>query len=348
MLCRVTDGDPGQRFRWRSDEAVLAGKKYLVNRSVLLTILPPAWKSGMMSGSFAALDNEFALIPELASKAGIEQDSVPRVHRSWVNAPSGGHVSAVLWGTGPPEVIFLHEAGRSARSWDEVALRLGRPSVAIDLPGHGRSDWRRDRHYEPRTLAAAIGEAIGAIAPRAGLAVGSGLGGRTALALTTPRQPVFPPLLALIDTLPGTTEPGHEAVASTERFRSREEGVALLAARHPEWRESALQREADYELAQDPDGSWGWRHHVGHLPVAEGWHFDDVSLWEELIGMASPAFVIHGEHSGRLTPADLRDLERRAPQVQVITIPGVAEDVLASRPAALASRLNELLTPPEV
>ena len=103
--------------------------------------------------------------------------------------------------------------------------------------------------------------------------------------------------------------------------------MALLAARHPEWRESALQREADYELLQDPEGSWAWRHHIGNLSSAEDSRFDDVTLWEELMGLANPAFVIHGAHSGRLTPADLRDLERRARRVKLVTIPGVAEDV---------------------
>jgi len=258
--------------------------------------------------------------------------------------PTGGHVSAVVWGSGPPEVIFLHEAGRSARAWDEVALGLGRPSVAIDLPGHGRSDWRRNGRYEPRALASAIAEAIRSFAPRASLVVGSGLGGRTALALATTPRPALLPRLALIDTLPGTAAGDRAADAGTERFRSRSEAVALLAARHPEWREAALQREADHELRQDPDGSWTWRHHIGNLPGTEGTHFDDVTLWEELAGLANPAFVIHGAHSGRLTSADLRDLERRAPRVQLVTIPGVAEDIVASRPAMLASVLGRLVS----
>jgi pimeloyl-ACP methyl ester carboxylesterase len=295
-----------------------------------------------VSGSSAALDNEFATIPELAARLRTGQDPVPRVHRSWVNVPADGHVSAVVWGTGRPEVVFLHEAGRSARAWDEVALALDRPSVAIDLPGHGRSGWRRSGRYEPRVIADAVAEAIRSLAPRASLVTGSGLGGRTALALTTTPRPAFLPRLALIDTLPGTAEHGQEADAGTERFGDRAEAVTLLAARHPEWRESALQREADYELLQHPDGTWAWRHHIGNLSRAEDSRFDDVTLWEELMGLASPAFVIHGAHSSRLTPADLRDLERRAPRVQLVTIPGVAEDIVASRPAMLASVLSRL------
>ncbi len=297
-----------------------------------------------MSGSSAALDNEFAFVSELAAQAGGAPDSVLRAHRRWVNVPAGGHVSAVAWGTGPAEVIFLHEAGRSARAWDEVALGLGRPSVAIDLPGHGRSDWRRTGRYEPRKLAAAIAEAIRSFAPGAELVVGSGLGGRTALGLVTTPRPAFLRRLALIDTLPGTAESGQEATAGTERFGSRAGAIAVLAARHPDWRESALRREAGYELVQDPGGWWTWRHHIGNLTGAERPRFGDVTLWEELAGLANPAFVIHGEQSSRLSPADLRDLERKTPRVKLITIHGVADDVVASQPAAVASQLDWMVS----
>ncbi|MFF0000097.1 alpha/beta fold hydrolase [Streptomyces avermitilis] len=44
----------------------------------------------------------------------------------------------------PPEdtVVLLHDAGSSARAWDDVLLALDRPAVALDLPGHGRSSRR--------------------------------------------------------------------------------------------------------------------------------------------------------------------------------------------------------------
>jgi pimeloyl-ACP methyl ester carboxylesterase len=309
-----------------------------------------------MAESRAALDNEFAA---LAGPVG----------RCWVNVPAGGQVSGVIWGTGPPEVVFLHEAGRSARAWDEVALALGRPAVAIDLPGHGRSDWRRDGRYEPRKLAGAIAEAIRSFAPRAALVVGSGLGGRTAIALTTTPRPAFLRRLALIDTLPGTAARGQEAVAAAEHFGSRDEAAAALAARHPDWPQAATNREASRELVQDPGGGWVWRHHIGNMttvldpplddvtrplddvtrplddvtrPLDDVTRpLDDVTLWEELAGLENPAFVIHGERSGCLTGTDLLDLGRRAPRVKVITIPGVA-DVVARQPAVLASELNRL------
>jgi esterase len=296
-----------------------------------------------MPESFAALDREFAGVAKSAAAAGLGRDAVPRVHRSSVTGPDGEQVSVVVWGSGPPDVAFVHEAGRSARAWDEVALRLGRPSIAIDLPGHGRSDWRRDGRYAPRKLAGAIAEAMRSLAPQARLVVGSGLGGRAALALITTPRPAFLPRLALIDTLPGTAARGQEAGPGTERFAGRGEAVARLAARHPEWPEAVLSREADCELVQDAGGSWRWRHHPGNLAGAAEPYFDDVTLWEELAGLAKPAFVIHGAHSSRLTAADLLDLEQRTPRVALITIPGAA-DVVASEPGTLAGQLNRLVS----
>ena len=262
------------------------------------------------SEAFTELGDEFALVAETAAEAGIATGSLPRVRRNWVNVPTGGHVSGVFWGDGPPEVVFLHDIGESARAWDAVALAFGHPSVAIDLPGHGRSDWRRDGRYEPGKLAPAVGEAIRSFAPRAQLVVGSGLGGRTALALRR-RQPRLVPRLGLVSA-PDHSWPG------AERFASPAEAVAALAARRPERSDQSLRREVQYELIRDEDGSWAWRHHPGNLAPAG--------------------------HTGGTDEPPSSELGQLAPDVQIITIPGGGADPVATQPAALAAALDQLLT----
>jgi pimeloyl-ACP methyl ester carboxylesterase len=84
-----------------------------------------------------------------------------------------------------------------------------------------------------------------------------------------------------------------------------------------------LRREIAYELLQDQDGSWAWRHHPGSLPAAP------------LGGDAD---------AGPSSAADLARLRERAPGVQVITIPGGGADVVGTQPAALAAAVNQLLT----
>jgi len=303
------------------------------------------------SEEFTELGDEFALVAQTAAEAGSAGGDLPRVRRAWVNVPAGGHVSGVFWGDGQPEVVFLHGIGESARAWDAVALTVGRPSVAIDLPGHGRSDWRRDGRYQPGKLASSVAEAIRSFAPRARLVAASGLGGHTALALHR-RQPRLLPRLALVSTLPGS-EPGPaQRWPGPERFASPAEALAALTVRRPEHSAPSLRREIAYELIQDQDGSWAWRHHPGSLPAAPpdgaagtgDLAAADEARWGELGQLGAAAAVIRGDWDGPLSAADLARLRERAPGVQVITIPGGGGDVVATQPAALAAALNQLLT----
>jgi pimeloyl-ACP methyl ester carboxylesterase len=263
------------------------------------------------SQSFTDLADEFSLLAETASEAGVPGAS-PRVRRGWVNVPTGGHVSAVIWGAGPPEVVLLHDIGQSARVWDPVVLALARPAAAIDLPGHGRSDWRRDGRYEPGRLAAAVGEAIGSFAPKTRLVVGSGLGGLTALAAYR-KQPRRVPAVALVTT-PATAR----LWAGPERFASREEAFAALANQRPGRTPAAVRREILYELIPEPDGAWIWRHHPGNLPA--------------------PDAVPGG------TPGDGRGSGRD--ELAQLPIPVTQLSTPVSQPAALAAALGNLLLAP--
>ena len=107
--------------------------------------------------------------------------------RKFVIADDDRAVSALRWGSGPPELVLLHGGAQNAHTWDTVCLALDRPLVAIDLPGHGHSAHRDDHAYWPRENAAAVEVAIRALAPDARLVVGMSLGGLTALALAGAR-----------------------------------------------------------------------------------------------------------------------------------------------------------------
>jgi pimeloyl-ACP methyl ester carboxylesterase len=301
------------------------------------------------SEEFTELGDEFALVARTAADAGIAGDEVPRVRRGWVNVPAGGHVSGVFWGDGPPELVLLHDSGRSARAWDAVALAFGRSAVAIDLPGHGRSDWRRDGRYEPALLAPAVAEAIRSFAPRARLVAGTGLGGLTALALRR-RHARLLPALALVSALPGTAPGQAWRRSGPERYASRADAVAGLAARRPESSRQALRREVLYELTQDPDGSWAWRHHPGNLPALadQGEPAGADPLWGELAQLDVPVALIRGGQAALPTEADLAAARQRVPRLQVITVPGPGADIAASQPAALAAALDHLVTTSQV
>ena len=84
--------------------------------------------------------DEFGLFHENAAEYGLPYDGPPDVRRVDVEVEPGRVVSSLRLGPGPPELVLVHGGAQNAHTWDTVALALGRPLLAVDLPGHGHSD----------------------------------------------------------------------------------------------------------------------------------------------------------------------------------------------------------------
>ena len=110
--------------------------------------------------------DEFSFFEENATEAGLPWDGPPTVRRQAVDVGAGRRVSALVWGPEPARVVFIHGGGQNAHTWDTVALALQRPLVAVDLPGHGHSDWPGDsRALDPGAMADDVATAIARLAP---------------------------------------------------------------------------------------------------------------------------------------------------------------------------------------
>jgi len=127
--------------------------------------------------------DEFSMFADNASEVGLALDAPPVVRRVAVPLDDGRELSALVWGEGDPEVVLIHGGAQNAHTWDTVALALGRPLVAIDLPGHGYSGPRPDAPFAPRAFAPDIDVVARALAPNARVLVGMSLGGATAMVM---------------------------------------------------------------------------------------------------------------------------------------------------------------------
>ena len=110
--------------------------------------------------------DEFSYFHENAEEFGLPYDGPPTVRRESVEVGDRAAGSARSCGArAPPELVLVHGGAQNAHTWDTVAMALGRPLVAIDLPGHGHSDGgisgslqragERHRRGHPRRLAGA-------------------------------------------------------------------------------------------------------------------------------------------------------------------------------------------------
>ena len=95
-------------------------------------------------------------------------------------------IAADVWGSNNQElVILLHGGGQTRHAWGDTGKKLaeaGYHSVALDLRGHGDSEWDTDGDYSIRAYKDDLVSIINEIGKPARL-VGASLGGMASLAL---------------------------------------------------------------------------------------------------------------------------------------------------------------------
>lgn len=299
---------------------------------------------------------EFSMFHENAEEAGLVWGGSPDVERREVAVSDDRRVSALVWGKGEAEVVLVHGGAQNAHTWDTVALALGRPLVAIDMPGHGHSSWRDDRNYGPERTADALALAIEALAPRARLVVGMSMGGLSALILAS-QHPEWVKRLLLVDVTPGVDHAKAKAiidfVRGPEFFESFEAILTRTIAHNPTRSRSSLRRGVLHNAKALPDGRWTWRYDRRWLgdpngpennrtegkakpTPAAGAKVEFASLWDHVARVKAPTLLCRGDRSPVVNDEDVAEMRRRLPAVEVETVADAGHSIQGDQPLELA------------
>jgi len=296
--------------------------------------------------------DEFGLLHENASEWGLTLPADLEVTRETVEVEAGRPLSYLRWGPGEPEVVYLHGGGQNAHTWDTVALALGRPAVAVDLPGHGRSHRRDDRNYGPWANAAALEAALPLIAPSTRLVVGMSLGGATLLRLAAIR-PDLVHHAAVVDVTPQINDPSRPMTTEErgsvalvggpptyESFEAMADATVALSPLRPA---SAVRRGVRHNAVALPDGRWAWRYDLfGGRPASTGNWSDFTPLWWDVERITVPTMLLIGGLSRFNQDEDVAEMRRRLPSLRVEVVEGAGHAIQSDQPLVLARLLAEL------
>jgi pimeloyl-ACP methyl ester carboxylesterase len=294
--------------------------------------------------------DEFSMFHENAEEFGIPYSGPPTVRRVSVPVADDRSLSALVWGTERPDLVLLHGGAQNAHTWDTVALALGRPLVAIDLPGHGHSDHRDDGPFGPRQNAVDVAVALRSLAPDARMVVGMSLGGLTAIALTT-HAPELVRRLVLVDVTPGVDRdkaaPIAQFIAGPDSFESFDEILQRTIEFNPTRTESSLRRGVLHNAIERDDGRWVWRYQRPRMLEETEMDIpaDFATLWDDISQISVPLMLLRGGATGTVVDdADEAELRRRQAGARVELVQGAGHSIQGDKPLELATLLDDFLS----
>ncbi len=291
--------------------------------------------------------DEFEMLHENADEYGIPFDRPPVVRRETVELPTGLNLSALVWGTKPPELVLIHGGAQNAHTWDTVALALGRPLMAVDLPGHGHSDHRPSHQYAPTDMADDVAVAISRLAPEAEAVIGMSLGGVTAICLAAD-HPRLVRRLGIVDVTPGTdhakAEPIIAFVDGPEYFADFDEILGRTIEYNKGRSEQSLRRGVLHNAHELPDGRWTWRWDRIRERRADGIDVPTFTdLWAKVDMIEVPIALWQGGKWSVVGDEDVDEWMRRQPQTEHVVVDGAGHSIQGDRPLELAALINDLL-----
>jgi pimeloyl-ACP methyl ester carboxylesterase len=299
--------------------------------------------------------NEFSHFAGNCNEYALPWDGQAQVTRVSHELPDGRVASALKWGDGPPELVLLHGGAQNAHTWDTVALALRPCSIlAIDLAGHGHSDWRTDGAYGPENNADDAAAMIDKFAPAATVLVGMSLGGLTANVLAA-TYPWLVERLVIIDVTPGVTRNKaaevHAFIEGPQHFASFTEIFDRTAEFNPTRSADSLRRGILHNAHRLSDGSWEWnydRRPILQESIANPEDGDAATfagdLWGDVADVQAPYLLLRGALSPVVDDEDVSELLVRQPEARVQVIEGAGHSIQGDRPLELASILNEELS----
>ena len=254
-----------------------------------------------------------------------------------------------------PSVLLAHGGGQTRYAWSRVAKRLGRAgyyAVAIDLRGHGESDWDEARNYGTERFGqdtAAIAQSF-AVPP---VLVGASLGGNSGMLAAGRYAPEAFRGLVLVDITPQIDVKGAEKITGflgdrmDEGFGSFEEAAQAISAYLPErkGRKSNIDSLARY-LRKRPDGRYRWHWDPAFI---EGRRSARVTpemmtlLNDALAGVRVPVLLVRGSNSELVNDDSVAAFLKVKPEASFVDVTGAGHMIVGDRNDVFAETLETFL-----
>jgi esterase len=246
---------------------------------------------------------------------------------------------------GQPYLLLLHGLNGNAHAFDMVApnLTASHHVIALDLRGHGDSQWGPPDRYTPPNYLGDVGAFLKALRIEAASFIGSSMGGAMAMIFAT-LAPDIVDRLVLNDiggeivieapdpAQPALTDRRFRTIADATRFyRESFHPVALLP-------ESAAEILTAHSVKIGEQGLLVWKTDPAvnsGAATGTGSGGRVIQMWSFYQKVRAPVLIVRGAESTALTRETVSKMLSVLPGTRAVEVPGVGHTPWLNEPVAL-------------
>jgi pimeloyl-ACP methyl ester carboxylesterase len=252
---------------------------------------------------------------------------------------SRGNLRLVADAYGDPQqqpVLLAHGGGQTRYAWGKTAQQIaaeGFYAVALDLRGHGESDWAQDKDYDFRTYAQDVVDVASSFVQKP-IAVGASLGGISSLTAQDMAKQDLLRALILVDITPHMEADGLSRIRdfmlehAAEGFATLDDAANFVASYTPHRKREKNESENRHEglrknLRLCEDGRYRWHWDPAFLdrrPHNTGDTIRVNFLEEAARDLRIPTLLVRGRVSDLVSPESARAFLAMVPHAESVDI----------------------------
>ena len=244
------------------------------------------------------------------------------------------------WGSETDDrVLLLHGLTGCAESWAPLANHLaeGRHVLALDLRGHGDSQWPDLDSYTTQDFVSDMAGFVESVGIQQMTLIGHSMGARVATAYTA-SHPEEVSRLVIVDMGPEVNQAGikrilQQLLAKREEYSSLQEVVDYLALGDPLAKPELLQLEAECVTKRLPNNKLAWKHDGRLEKLISRRDKSEVADWWGLVAnITCPTLVVRGSESDFLDSEIAIEMVNTMPQATLVEIERAGHNVPVDNP----------------
>ena len=258
---------------------------------------------------------------------------------------NGLQIHYLDWGTaGKPPLVLLHGIARVAHTFDHVAPHFSKnyQVIAVDMRGHGDSDWHPQGAYTVEDYTSDIEALIGHLKLRNIVLWGASTGGRV-VQMIAGRHPEWVSAVIVEDVGPErppavSNRRGDRMAKEANGWATMDEMLVQIKVENPRTSDAILRNLAQYGSKKREDGRMVWKRDPA---ILKG--FVPTELWDTVRKIKAPIIYVLGGVSTIVPPETQRELQTALPQVQIVTLPGLGHYPSSEKPEDFLAIVDRFL-----